>query len=95
MSNCQKCFPWLMQIHIFGTTGIAFIMSIFLVSLNLYINDNGYLGNNMDYNWDTRYIKDIMFSKELCFGEWERLTIGEWSGFGGGVFITVHYFFNK
>lgn len=91
--DCQKFFPWMMQIYIFSTAGIAFILGILLVIITEYLNDDGYLAWTLDFNWDKQYIKEINFLKEDCQTGYETLNIGAWSGFGDGIYVQVSFNF--
>jgi len=87
--DCQKFFPWLMQIWIFSTIGIVFLLSITLLMLNRYFNDGGYLSEIMDENWKKPYIKDVIFQKATCQPPYNAQEIGVWSGFDGGIYVYV------
>jgi len=82
-----------MQIYVFATIGIAFLLCIFLVMITEYLNDYSYLAYTMDLNWDRQYIKEIVFQKTPCVNtEYETLEIGAWTGFMNGCYHFVNKF---
>jgi hypothetical protein len=80
---------WFLDIVNYSLLMVSFIIALVLI---YFTDDDLYLYNNYNKNWNTGYITDILFQPtgSPCPDRYQREIIGMWSGFNNGCYCK-HY----